>query len=125
MNPPDGTDDTARTPADWAELHEAELGILTQLCSPEACDAFGVIHRGVRAETAERFAALLRTINTLSGPGFADRASAELLEVVAETGEVELMARHHIDDPIGALALAQLMRTIADNRPVLGESFGL
>ena len=81
----------------------------------------------VRIETAPRFVDLLRTINALSGPGFSERASAELLDVVASTGEVELMARHCVglDDPIGALALAQLIRTIADNRATLGEAFGL
>ncbi|OZC62797.1 hypothetical protein CH267_00095 [Rhodococcus sp. 06-621-2] len=120
-------DNTPRTPAQWSELIDAELEIIGQLCSPEAVEAFELMHAGVRVETAPRFVDLLRTINALSGPGFADRASAQLLDVVAETGEVELMAHHSpgIDDPVGALALAQLIRTIADNRAALGHTFGL
>ncbi|OZD12071.1 MULTISPECIES: hypothetical protein [Nocardiaceae] len=112
---------------DLSESDRAELEILAQLCSPEAVAAFELMCCSVRVETAPRFVDLLRTVNALSGPGFAERASAELLEVVASTGEVELMARHSVglDDPIGALALAQLIRTIADNRATLGEAFGL
>ena len=114
---------------DLNESERAELEILAQLCSPEAAGAFELMCGSVRIETAPRFVDLLRTINALSGPGFSERASAELLDVVASTGEVELMARHCVglDDPIGALALAlaQLIRTIADNRATLGEAFGL
>lgn len=121
------SDNTGRTPGERSELFDAELAILGQLCSPEAVAAFELMHASVRLETAPRFVDLLRTINALSGPGFAERASAELLDVVASTGEVELMARHSVDvnDPIGALALAQLIRTIADNRATLGEAFEL
>ncbi|OZC46335.1 hypothetical protein CH267_28205 [Rhodococcus sp. 06-621-2] len=112
---------------DLTESDRAELEILAQLCSPEAVAAFELMCGSVRVETAPRFVDLLRTVNAFSGPGFAEKASAELLEVVASTGEVELMAHHSVglDDPIGALALAQLIRTIADNRPTLGEAFGL
>lgn len=124
MTAPENID---RTPGEWSELMDAELGILTQLCSPEAAGAFEMMHTSVRVETAPRFTELLRTVNALSGPGFAERASAELLDVVASTGEVTLMARHSggVDDPIGALALAQLIRTVAERRAALGESFGV
>ncbi|MCZ4277426.1 hypothetical protein [Rhodococcoides yunnanense] len=124
MTTPENID---RTPGEWSELMDAELGILTQLCSPEAAAAFEMMRACVRVETASRFTELLRTVNALSGPGFAERASAELLEVVASTGEVALMARHSggVDDPIGALALAQLIRTIAEHRDALDESFGM
>lgn len=120
-------ENTGPTPGERFEMIDAELGILTQLCSPEAAAAFEMMYASVRLETAPRFIELLRTINALSGPGFAERASAELLEVVASTGEVALMARHSggVDDPVGALALAQLIRTIAEHRATLGESFGV
>jgi hypothetical protein len=128
----DPTDISAPDPASSDEgrlppMVEAELAILTHLSSVEAVRAFEAMRTQLRPDTAPQFTQLLEMINAFSGPDFAEKASAELVDAVTSTGEVRLFDRYggDIDDPIGALALAQVIRLVAANRPILGDTFGL
>ncbi|MGB7235576.1 MAG: hypothetical protein WBD41_06265 [Rhodococcus sp. (in: high G+C Gram-positive bacteria)] len=96
-----------------SESDLAEVAVLAELGSPEAVTGFELMRHTLQLETAPRFVELLTTINRLSGPGFAVRASLELLDAVHDSGDLELveMFAPSLDDPVGALALAQLLRT--------------
>ncbi|OZE33549.1 hypothetical protein CH278_13095 [Rhodococcus sp. 05-2254-5] len=97
-----------------SDLDSIELAILTELRSPEAVAAFEMLHGTVPVETGSRFAELLAIINDISGPNFAVDASLNLLDAVQDSGDLALVvaAAPTLDDPITALALAQLLRTI-------------
>jgi hypothetical protein len=97
-----------------SDLDSIELAILAELRSPEAVAAFEMLHAGVPAETGSRFAELLAIINDISGPDFAVDASLDLLDAVQDSGDLALViaAAPTLDDPITALTLAQLLRTI-------------
>lgn len=97
-----------------SDLDSIELTILAELRSPEAVAAFEMLHGTVPVETGSRFAELLAIINELSGPNFAVDASLNLLDAVQDSGDLALVvaAAPTLDDPITALALAQLLRTI-------------
>ncbi|OZD18382.1 hypothetical protein CH253_17870 [Rhodococcus sp. 06-156-3C] len=96
-----------------SESDLAEVAVLAQLGSPEAVTAFELMRHTLQLETAPRFVELLTTINRLSGPGFAERASLELLDAVHDSGDLELVETFapSLGDATGALALAQLLRT--------------
>jgi hypothetical protein len=94
------------------DLDAVELDILAELRSPEAVDAFEMLHAAVPVETGSRFAELLAIINDISGPNFAVDASLDLLDAVQDSGDLALVVAATVDDPITALALAQLLRTI-------------
>ncbi|MGB3353210.1 MAG: hypothetical protein WBB00_10585 [Mycobacterium sp.] len=68
-----------------SEIDSLELAILTELCSPEAVDAFEMMHANVRPTNAARFADLLSIINGLSDPNFAVDAPLNLLGLVPAT----------------------------------------
>ena len=97
-----------------SDLDNIELAILAELRSPEAVAAFEMLHGTVPVETGSRFAELLAIINDISGPNFAVDASLNLLDAVQDSGDLALVvaAAPTLDDPITALALAQLLRTI-------------
>lgn len=97
-----------------SDLDSIELAILTELRSPEAVAAFEMLHAAVPVETGTRFAELLAIINDISGPNFAVDASLNLLDAVQDADDLALVvaAAPTLDDPITALALAQLLRTI-------------
>jgi hypothetical protein len=97
-----------------SDLDSIELTILAELRSPEAVAAFEMLHGTVPVETGSRFAELLAIINDISGPNFAVEASLNLLDAVQDSGDLALVvaAAPTLDDPITALALAQLLRTI-------------
>lgn len=105
--------DTDALPA----VDAAELAILIELRSPEAVAAFDQMHTSIRPRTAQRCADLLSSINRLSGPDFAVNASLELLDAVDDSGDLDLVEQFApaIDDPLGALSLAQLLRTYRDS----------
>jgi hypothetical protein len=90
-----------------SDLDSIELAILAELRSPEAVAAFEMLHGTVPVETGSRFA-------DISGPNFAVDASLNLLDAVQDSGDLALVvaAAPTLDDPITALALAQLLRTI-------------
>jgi hypothetical protein len=96
-----------------SETDLAEVAVLAELSSPEAVAAFELLRASLQFETAPRFVELLATINRLSGPDFAVRASLELLDAVRDSDDLDLVELFapSIDDPIGALSLAQLLRT--------------
>ncbi|WP_032403799.1 hypothetical protein [Rhodococcoides fascians] len=97
-----------------SDLDGIELAILAELRSPEAVAAFEMLHAAVPVETGSRFAELLAIVNDISGPNFAVDASLNLLDAVQDSGDLALVvaAAPTLDDPITALALAQLLRTI-------------
>ncbi|QII03889.1 hypothetical protein BH92_27910 (plasmid) [Rhodococcoides fascians A21d2] len=68
-----------------SEIDSLELAILTELCSPEAVDAFEMMHANVRPTNAARFADLLSIISGLSDPNFAVDAPLNLLGLVPAT----------------------------------------
>ncbi|WP_415977516.1 hypothetical protein [Rhodococcus sp. 077-4] len=100
-----------------SDLDHMELAILAELRSPEAVAAFEMLHSTVHPETASRFVELLAIINELSGPNFAVEASLDLLDAVQDSGDLELVvaSASTVDDPITALALAQLLRRIRED----------
>ncbi len=100
-----------------SDLDALELAILAELRSPEAVAAFEMLHTSIRPATAPRFAELLAIINELSGPNFAVDASLDLLHAVQDSGDLEVVvaAAPTLDDPITALALAQLLRRIRED----------
>lgn len=102
------------TTAVLTDLDTLELAALAELRSPEAVAAFEMLHSSIRPETAARFVELLAIINELSGPDFAVAASLDLLAAVDDSTDLALVvgAAPTLDDPITALALAQLLRTI-------------
>ncbi|WP_072803422.1 hypothetical protein [Rhodococcoides yunnanense] len=98
--------------SDSAALHRAEIAALAELSSPEAVKAFALVRNRLRPGEINRFDELLETVNRLSGPGFEDAASAELRDALHSTrtdDDIRALA-HSIDEPIGALALAQVLR---------------
>lgn len=97
-----------------SDLDAVELDILAELRSPEAVATFEMLHSTVRPEAGPRFVELLAIINDISGPNFAVDASLDLLDAVQDSGDLALVvaAAASLDDPITALALAQLLRTI-------------
>ncbi|MBY4128080.1 hypothetical protein HQO83_06735 [Rhodococcus fascians] len=95
-----------------SDLDSIKLAILAELRSPEAVAAFEMLHSTLRPEVGSRFVELLAIINELSGPNFAIDASLDLLDAVQDSGDLALVVAATIDDPITALALAQLLRTI-------------
>ncbi|MDI9933397.1 hypothetical protein QM588_23530 [Rhodococcus sp. IEGM 1354] len=97
-----------------SDLDNIELAILAELRSPEAVATFEMLHGTVPEETGSRFAELLAIINDISGPNFAVDASLNLLDAVQDSGDLALVvaAAPTLDDPVTALALAQLLRTI-------------
>lgn len=102
------------TTAVLTDLDTLELAALAELRSPEAVAAFEMLRSSIRPETAARFVELLAIINELSGPDFAVAASLDLLAAVDDSTDLALVvaAAPRLDDPITALALAQLLRTI-------------
>jgi hypothetical protein len=98
-----------------SDLDSIELAILAELRSPEAVAAFEMLHSTVRPDTASRFAELLSIINDISGPDFAVDASLNLLDAVQDSGDLEVVVAATVDDPITALALAQLLRRIRED----------
>ena len=106
-------DDGQRPDDGLSAFDLAEVAVLCELGSPEAVAAFELVRTSLRPETAPRFTALLTTINRLSGPDFELAASLELLDAVHDSGDLELVERFAptLDDAIGALSLAQLLRT--------------
>lgn len=96
-----------------SESDLSEVAVLAELGSPEAVTAFDLMRHTLQPETAPRFVELLATINRLSGPGFAERASLELLDAVHDSGDLELVELFapSLGDATGALALAQLLQT--------------
>lgn len=96
-----------------SEIDSLELAILTELCSPEAVDAFEMMHANVRPTNAARFADLLSIINGLSGPNFAVDASLNLLEAIEDSSDLEFVESvgSSLDHPITALSVAHLLRT--------------
>lgn len=100
-----------------SDLDSIELAILAELRSPEAVAAFEMLHSTVRPEAGPRFVELLAIINELSGPNFAVDASLDLLDAVQDSGDLEVVvaASPTVDDPITALALAQVLRRIRED----------
>lgn len=100
-----------------SDLDAVELDILAELRSPEAVAAFEMLHSTVRPEAGPRFVELLAIINELSGPNFAVDASFDLLDAVQDSGDLEVVvaAAPTVDDPITALALAQVLRRIRED----------
>ncbi|CCQ18434.1 putative uncharacterized protein [Rhodococcus sp. AW25M09] len=100
-----------------SDLDAVELDILAELRSPEAVAAFEILHSTVRPEAGPRFVELLAIINELSGPNFAVDASLDLLDAVQDSGDLEVVvaAAPTVDDPITALALAQVLRRIRED----------
>ncbi|MEH6797483.1 hypothetical protein CH262_03240 [Rhodococcus sp. 05-2255-1e] len=100
-----------------SDLDTVELAILAELRSPEAVAAFEMLHSTVHPDTASRFAELLSIINDISGPNFAVDASLDLLDAVQDSGDLEVVvaSASTVDDPITALALAQLLRRIRED----------
>nr|WP_314145643.1 hypothetical protein [uncultured Rhodococcus sp.] len=100
-----------------SDLDAVELDILAELRSPEAVAAFEMLHSTVRPEAGPRFVELLAIINELSGPNFAVDASLDLLDAVQDSGDLEVVvaAAPTVDDPITALALAQVLRRIRED----------
>ena len=100
-----------------SDLDAVELEILAELRSPEAVAAFEMLHSTVRPEAGPRFVELLAIINELSGPNFAVDASLDLLDAVQDSGDLEVVvaAAPTVDDPITALALAQVLRRIRED----------
>jgi hypothetical protein len=100
-----------------SDLDAVELAILAELRSPEALAAFEMLYSTVPVETASQFVELLEIINELSGPDFAVKASLDLLDAVQDSGDlgVVVAAASTVDDPITALALAQLLRRIRED----------
>jgi hypothetical protein len=100
-----------------SDLDAVELDILAELRSPEAVAAFEMLHSTVRPEAGPRFVELLAIINDISGPNFAVDASLDLLDAVQDSGDLEVVvaAALTIDDPITALALAQVLRRIRED----------
>ena len=95
-----------------SDIDAVELDILAELRSPEAVAAFEMLYSTVRPETGSRFVELLAIINDISGPNFAVDASLDLLDAVQDSGDLAVVVAAAVDDPITALALAQLLRTI-------------
>ena len=100
-----------------SDLDAVELDILAELRSPEAVAAFEMLHSTVRPEAGPRFVELLAIINDISGPNFAVDASLDLLDAVQDSGDLEVVvaAAPTVDDPITALALAQVLRRIRED----------
>ena len=100
-----------------SDLDSIELAILAELRSPEAVATFEMLHSTVRPEAGPRFVELLAIINELSGPNFAVDASLDLLDAVQDSGDLEVVvaAAPTVDDPITALALAQVLRRIRED----------
>ncbi|MCJ0894671.1 hypothetical protein ACIGGF_24975 [Rhodococcus sp. NPDC078407] len=100
-----------------SDLDAVELDILAELRSPEAVATFEMLHSTVRPEAGPRFVELLAIINELSGPNFAVDASLDLLDAVQDSGDLEVVvaAAPTVDDPITALALAQVLRRIRED----------
>lgn len=105
---------TAHDSPALSDLDTVELAILAELRSPEAVAAFEMLHATVPAETGPRFAELLSIINDISGPNFSVDTSLNLLDAVQDSGDLEVVvaSASTVDDPITALALAQLLRRI-------------
>ncbi|WP_032405574.1 hypothetical protein [Rhodococcoides fascians] len=100
-----------------SDLDSIELAILAELRSPEAVAAFEMLHSTVRPEAGPRFVELLAIINELSGPKFAVDASLDLLDAVQDSGDLEVVVASAptVDDPVTALALAQVLRRIRED----------
>lgn len=104
---------TGESAGGLSEVDLAEVAVLAELSSPEAVAAFELLRASLQLDTVPRFVELLATINRLSGPDFAVRASLELLDAVHDSDDLDLVELFapSIDDPIGTLSLAQLLRT--------------
>lgn len=105
-----------------SETDVLELDILSLLQSPEANEAFETYSSIITAQTAPRFANLLRMINRLAaGADFIAAVDAEVFAAVRSPVDISRLEKFGVfatSDPVLKLTAVQTLRTIHDAETV-------
>ena len=107
-----------------SETDVLELDILSLLQSPEANEAFETYSSIITAQTAPRFANLLRMINRLAaGADFIAAVDAEVFAAVRSPVDISRLEKFGVfatSDPVLKLTAVQTLHTIHDAETATG-----